>query len=209
MVMENYPAGLNKSLSGEKPEFAVKALRHHPLKGSLYVLGFGVFWTLFTMIFVFAFLIPILTGEDVDVTVNGEEVSTAGGFSAEVIAPAAAIILFVIIGLAVSAGGIYMMLAEGGWFVGTSKRLVMFRKDMVRSIDWEQFNGDIIVKGDDAKADITLKMRTGTVHRQKDGRELYTPDTVNMCGIRGVSGVEEVCRKRIKENDPTPVDVSS
>ena len=32
----------------------------------------------------------------------------------------------------------------------------------------------------------------------------YVPDIIFISGIPGVYDIEQICRKRIKENDPTP-----
>jgi hypothetical protein len=34
---------------------------------------------------------------------------------------------------------------KGGYFVGTQVRLIHYQKGIIRSIDWEQFSGDIEV----------------------------------------------------------------
>ena len=39
----------------------------------------------------------------------------------------------------------------------------------------------------------------------KNGPDRYVPDTLYITGIPHVFEIEQVCRKRIKENDPTPV----
>jgi hypothetical protein len=101
-------------------------------------------------------------------------------------------------------GGIYLMFKKGGYFVGTPTRFISFQKGKYRSVDWEQFSGDIQVTGDDQKGHITLGMRTGKMVSSKNGPDRYVPDELYISGIPDVFEIEQICRKRIKENDPTP-----
>jgi hypothetical protein len=89
--------------------------------------------------------------------------------------------------------------------VGTPNRLISYQSGNIRSIDWEQFTGDIEISGDDLKGSIILQMRSGRMVSQKSGSERYVPDTIFITGIPDVFTVERLCRERIKENDPTPV----
>jgi hypothetical protein len=47
-------------------------------------------------------------------------------------------------------------------------------------------------------------MRTGRMVSRKNGPARYVPDIIYISGILNVFEVEKICRKRIKENDPTP-----
>lgn len=100
--------------------------------------------------------------------------------------------------------GIYMMRKKGGYFVGTQTRLIHYRKGTIRSIDWEQFSGDIEVSGNDEKGNISLQMRSGKMVSRNKGSSKYVPNVVYMTRIPNPFEVERICRKRIKENDPTP-----
>jgi hypothetical protein len=39
---------------------------------------------------------------------------------------------------------------------------------------------------------------------RKNGPDEYVPDVIYMLEIPNVFEVEQICRRRIKENDPTP-----
>jgi hypothetical protein len=97
-----------------------------------------------------------------------------------------------------------MLFRKGGYFVGTQTRLISLQKGKYRSVDWEQFSGDIEVTGNDQKGNIKLGLRTGKMVSSKNGPERYVPDELYISGIPNVFEIEQVCRKRIKENDPTP-----
>jgi len=100
--------------------------------------------------------------------------------------------------------GLYSLFSKGVYFIGTPTRLVHCHRDTIRSIDWEQFSGDIEVSGNEQKGNITLGMRTGKMVSQKNGPDRYVPDKIYISGVQNIYEIEQICRKRIKENDPTP-----
>jgi len=199
------PASLRTVLGSERKEFAVKASKAQPSKMSCFLIFFGTIWLAFTSIFVFAFLGPLFVGEEVEFTADGVPVVAGPGNLGPIIVPALVIGIFVLVGIAVFGYGIYILFKKGGYFVGTPKRLVHFRNGNIRSIDWEQFTGDIEVSGDNQKGNISLQLRTGHMVSQKNSSDRYVPDVVYITGIPDVFEVERICRERIKENDPTPV----
>jgi len=82
--------------------------------------------------------------------------------------------------------------------------MIHYHNGSIRSVDWEQFSGDIEIRGNDQKGNITLGMRTGRMVSRKNGPDQYVPDTLYMSGIQNTLEIEKICRQRIKENDPTP-----
>lgn len=100
--------------------------------------------------------------------------------------------------------GIYSLLKKGGYFIATPLRLITFQNGTVRSIDWEQFSGDIEINGNEFEGNLALQMRTGRMISSKNSGSRYVPDTIYLTGIPNVFEIEQICRKRIKENDPTP-----
>jgi hypothetical protein len=201
---ETLPEVLIRNVSNEAKDFVVKAARNQPLKSSLFLLLFGTFWLAFTSIFVVAFLGPLFVGKEVHFTSNDVPVVAGPGNLGPVIVPALIIGLFVLVGLGMFGFGLYSMFKKGGYFVGTPTRLISFQNGTLRSIDWEQFSGDVEVSGHEQKGNITLGMRTGRMVSSKNGPERYVPDTIYISGVPDVFEIERMCRKRIKENDPTP-----
>lgn len=199
------PDSLRNVLGNEPRDFTVKASRVQPLKLSLGILAFGIVWFLFSNIFVIVFLGPLFLGQEVHFTVNDEPAVAGPGNLGPIVAPALIISIFVLVGIALITWGIVLLTKKGGWFVGTPTRLVSYQGGDIRSIDWEQFSGDIEINGDDRKGNITLQMRSGRMVSEKNGPDRYVPDTVYIAGIPDVFKVEKLCRERIKENDPTPV----
>lgn len=198
------PQDLSVVIGSESKDFAVKAAHAQPLKKSFFSIFFGIIWLALISSFAFSFLEAIFQGKEVHFTSNG--VPTVAGLEnlGTLVVPTLIIGLFVLIGIGMLGSGLYSLFKKGGYFVGTPARLVIFQKGNVRSIDWEQFSGDIGVNGNSQKGNISLKMRTGKMVRRKKGPYRYVPDVIYISGIPNVFEIEQICRKRIKENDPTP-----
>jgi hypothetical protein len=203
------PPALYSMIGNEKVEFAVKAGRAVPYIKSLPILGFGLVWTAFTSIFVLVFLGPLFMGKEVHFESNGVPVTASPDNLGPAIAPAIIIGVFVLIGLGMMTGGLVMLFKKGGYYVGTPSRLIHYRKGKFRSIDWEQFSGDITVHGTALKGHVALQMRTGRMVKRKYKPARYVPDVIYMSGIPEAFKIEKLCRKRIKENDPTPPSTGS
>lgn len=200
----NPPFDIREILGGETADFMVKANRTIPARKAIYPMGLGLFWLLFTSIFFFAFLGPLFVGKEVHFTSNGQAVVASPSNLGPITVPALIIVVFLIVGLAITGYGIYILFSKGAWFIGTEKRFIMIKKNEIRSIDWEQFTGDIEVKGKPEKASLTLVMRTGRMVSRRRGGDEYIPDTIYMAEIKDAFKIEPLLRKRIKENDPTP-----
>lgn len=204
--MENtiVPQELSLSLGSESSDFSVKAGRAQPMRKSLYTIFFGIVWTAFTSIFVFAFFGPLLRGKEVNFELNGVPTVASVDNLEPLLFPWIIIWIFVLIGLWMLLQGIYSLFKSGGYFVGTPTRLVCFQNNKLTSIDWEQFSGLIEVNGGDQKGDIALQMRTGRMVSRRNWPDRYVPDMIYISSIPNVFEIERICRKRIKENDPTP-----
>jgi hypothetical protein len=198
------PQPLNTAIGTETKDFTVKAGRAQPLKKSMSIILFGTFWTAFTSIFVVAFLGPLFVGKEVEFSSGGVPTVAGPGNLEPILVPALLIGFFMLIGLIMLAIGVYSIFKKGGYFVGTPLRLIQYHKGTIRSIDWEQFSGDIEVRGDARKGDISLQMRTSRMVSRKNAPDRYVPDVIYISQIPAAYEIERICRKRIKENDPTP-----
>ena len=200
------PQRLSSYISSESKDFSVKAGRAQPLKKSFSFIFFGIFWTAFTSIFVIVFLGPLFLGKEVHFELNGVPTVASPDNLEPIIIPAIIIGVFVLVGVGMLSWGIYSISRKGGYFVGTATRLVHFQKGKIRSVDWEQFSGDIevSVSGNTQKGNISLQMRTGRMESRKNGPDSYVPDVIYITEIPNVLEIEQICRSRIKENDPTP-----
>jgi hypothetical protein len=198
------PEGLSSILGSESIDFAIKAGRAQPRKKSFPLILFGIAWTAFTSIFVIAFLGPLFLGKEVHFESNGVPTVASPDNLSPILVPALIIGLFVLVGIGMLSWGIYSMYKKGGYFVGTPLRLVQYQNGNIRSIDWEQFSGDIELSGNNQKGNISLQMRTGRMVSRKNGPDRYVPDVIYIAEIPYVFEIDRMCRKRIKENDPTP-----
>lgn len=205
-MLENIslPQELVNAIGSESIDFAVKAKRSQPAKAAIAFMIFGIVWLAFSSIFVILFLGPVFQGKEVEFLANDVPTVAGPGNLRPLLGPALIIGLFVLIGILMTAGAFFMLFKKGGYFVGTAARLISFKNGNYRSIDWEQFSGDIEVSGNDSKGNITLGMRTGKMVSNKSGPDSYVPDNLYISGIPNVHEIEHICRKRIKENDPTP-----
>jgi hypothetical protein len=191
-------------LGDEKQDFAVEAGSMQPFKKSFAFILFGSFWIAFISIFLVAFFGPLLQGKEVEFESEGKLVVASLDNLQPLLMPAIIIGIFLFIGLVIVAWGLYCIFKKGGHFVATPSRLVHFNGNQVRSIDWEQFSGEIWVTGNAKKGDITLQLRTGHMTSTRNGSKRYVPDLVYLAAVPKPFELEQICRKRIKENDPTP-----
>jgi hypothetical protein len=195
---------LNAAIGSEKKDFAVKAGRALPREKSISKIRFGILFTAVSSIFVFTFLEPLFYGEEVHFVLNGVPTVASPDNLDPILVPAIIILVFMFIGMSMLSWGIYSLLKKGGYYVGTPIRLVHYQNGNIRSIDWEQFSGEIKFNGNADKGNISLQMRTGRMVSRKNGPDEYVPDVIYMLEITNVFEVEQICRRRIKENDPTP-----
>jgi len=198
------PPELESYIGSESKDFAVKAKYATQPKVSLSMIIFGLIWFGFSLILLMLFLGPLFRGQEVQFLTNDVPTVAGPGNLRPILLPASVIGLFVLIGILLVYAGFRMLFRKGGYYVGTPTRLIVFEKKGFRTVDWEQFSGDIAVSGNDQKGNISLGLRTGRMAGSKSGSDRYVPDTLYISGISDVFEVEKICRRRIKENDPTP-----
>ena len=186
------PQNLTMAIGSENRDFAVKAGRLSPVRKSLHSIFFGLAWTGFVIFFISLVFNPEATDPE-----SAENTSTIPFFMYIFLG------IFLLIGLSVLASGIIQIFKKGGIFVGTPQRLIQYRNGRIRSIDWEQFTGDLEVGGNEQKGNIEMRLRSGHMVNRKGGNS-YVPDLIYISGIPDVFEIERICRRRIKENDPTP-----
>lgn len=197
------PEELNISVGSESRDFVVKGTFAQPVAGSVSSMIFGAVWLAFTWFMMSFFIGPgFISGiiQSITSSING----TAGdGFDKGYLFLALFFGIFLSVGLYIFLKGFYTLFRRGGYFVGTPTRLINYRNGRMRSTDWEQFTGNIRVRGNNTKGSITLEMRTGRTVSGKGGSR-YVPDITYIAGIPDVYEIEKICQRRIKENDPTP-----
>ena len=190
------------SIGSETKEFAIFSRHKQPISRSFGRIFFGLFWLGFISIFVVLMVGPLFTGGEITMEVNGVPQTASWGNLKPMLFPLIFLAVFVGVGFFLLIPGIVSLFRKGGYFAGTPTRLVWYKKGNLKSMDWEQFTGVITVRGNNQRGNITLEMRTGNMVSGKGGSR-YVPDVVFMLGIPGAYDIEQICRKRIKENDPT------
>jgi ABC-type multidrug transport system fused ATPase/permease subunit len=200
------PMELQSVIGSEKVDFTVLAKRNQPLKKSIGLMIFGMVWTAFTSIFVIAFLGPLFIGKETHFTVNG--VPTTGSWDnfQPMLVPTLIIGVFVLVGIGMLGWGIYATFQKGGYFVGTAHKLIHYYKGNIRTYDWEQFSGNMEINH--TKGDLAMQLRTGKMVTRKNSSDQFVPDVIYISGANNILEIEKICSKRIKENDPTPVNTS-
>jgi len=195
----NLPEELLINVGADTREFAFRSKRQRPAGRSAGKIIFSIVWLAFISVFVYFMLGPVFAGGSTETIINGKNTT----ISADNLKPALPLIaflgIFVAIGLGLFISGIYSIFQKGGWFVGTPTRLIRYKKGVMNSFDWSQFNGNIEVRGTNTRGNITLEMRTGSMKRSKGG-SYYVPDIVYFIGIPDAYEIEKIVRKRIEEN---------
>ena len=194
------PQELESVIDKERIDFSVLSKRKKPLKESMGLIFFGIVWTAFTSIFVVAFLGPSIK----EGTFSVRDILTDGNLEdpQSMLVPFLIIAVFLLVGIGILLGGFYSFFQKGGYFVGTADRLLRYHKGKIFAFDWEQFSGNMVINY--KRGDITLQLRTGRMVNSKNSSAQYVPDVVHILGVTNVLDIEKICRKRIKENDPTP-----
>lgn len=216
------PQDLVNVIGSEAVDFVVKAGRCEPVKKSRSVIFFGIVWTGLASVFAYFFLLPLILGEEVHFKVNKSPVVAGPENLGPAIIPSLIIILFLIIGIAFLVRGVYRIFKKGGLFVSTATRLIHFQNGSIRSINWEDISEHIEVSGDNQKGDINLRLRITMkdfidnikkkgpplqfkrqlIKESSNEQEDDSLEIIYISGIPNVFNVEEVCRRRIKENAP-------
>ena len=133
--LTSLPADLKSVIGTEQIDFSIIAKRKQPLKNSWGLIAFGTIWSAFISIFVFTFLGPLFKGEEVHFKVNDEPTTGSLDNFEPLLVPTLFIGLFVVVGIAILFSGIYSFFQKGGNYVGTSTRLIHYRKGTIKTYD--------------------------------------------------------------------------
>jgi hypothetical protein len=199
------PEAVKSVVGNEETEFVVRSRRANSPKKAISFIAFGTFWLLITSFIAAGVLVPLFSGSEVHVTINDEPAVGSLDNITPILFPVIMSTGFVLIGVFIVGLGLSTLLKKGGYFVGTPTRLIRYRKGNIKSLDWESFTGSIDLSGNNQKGNLKLELRTGKMVSRKNGPDRYVPDDIYISGVPNVFDIEKICRKRIKENDPTPV----
>lgn len=207
MNFTEIPTDLKILTANEKIDFCIKANNDYPKSKSFGNIIAGIFLLAFMSIFVYAFLGPLFSGNEVEFKTNGELTVASIDNWETLVVPSVVIGIFVIAGFGVLISGVYSLFQKGGYFVGTETRLIKSLNNKITITDWEQFSGNIELKNENNRGDIEFQLRTGKLQSRKNEADKFVPDIIYISGVNDVLEIERLCRIRIKENDPTPVHV--
>ena len=196
------PEELNISLGSESRDFAVRGHRARPVGSSMPQIIFGIAW-LGLMTFFLSFFFDSFSQGGIKQIISTINDANEGNSQNSGIFVVILFGVFVLIGIYMLLAGVFSLMKRGGYFVGTPTRLIRFNRGKMMWDNWDQFNGNIEVSGNNNRGTITLEMRTG--HKAFGKSNSYIPYIVYIHGVPGVYEIEQICRKRIKEHDPTPV----
>lgn len=196
------PEELNIFLGSESREFAVYGRRAGPVRSSVSQLIFGIVWLGFIIIFL-SFFFDSFSQGGIKQIISNMKNADEGNSQESGIFVVILFSVFILVGLYMILAGVFSLLKTGGYFVGTPTRLVRFNRGKMMWDSWDQFNGNIEVRGNNKRGTIILESRTGYKSAGMSNR--YVPNIVYISGVPDVYEIEQICRKRIKEHDPTPV----
>ncbi len=207
MSFYTIPQALKSVLDNESIDFSIKSKRNHPKNSAMAMLAFSLFWNAFVSIFIVAFIVPLFTEGEVHFLTNDvPTVATLENWK-PMLVPCLIIGVFVLVGLLMLGYGLVMMFQSGAYFVGTPTRFIKYRKGTVTVTDWEQFSGNIKLTNKNLEGSLSLELRTGKIRSRDKGADRFVPDIIHIASVENVFKIEKLCRKRIKENDPTPAKV--
>lgn len=219
------PAELTAEIGAEFKDFVVASRFANPPLQFLSTIGFSIIWLSFSSAIAYSFFSPIFHGEIMHMKDNGIPVEASIDNFWPLLLPAGFFGLFLLIGVWLLTYSLYKIVQPGGYFVGTPTRLINFRRNKIRSIDWSQFAGDVLITGTTSKGNVYLNKLAGRMPSQQDEFERqmlakqhlfglsvnprvtlsnrYVTEVICMLGISNPHEVGKICRQRIKENAPT------
>jgi len=198
------PEEVNKLLREGPYDFVVKADRFFPLSKSLSFAAIGVFLLIISGII---FLENINSEFDKPLIPPAMNIST---FSLiDYFMPLLIIVIFVSVGLITISYGLYLLFSKGAWFIGTRRGLIIYRKNKIETVDWEQFSGIVGVSGTSENGSITLSMKIRRMEGWMRGLDVsYFPDATRIIGIKNASQISEFIKKRIDEGNPIKLNIT-
>ncbi len=191
------PIELHKSIGDEEIDFIVFAKRRLPRTFSYRIVLFGIIWLVFssfiTLIVVSTLLIESTNVQPIDklgsLTLSGLISLGTPGFI---------VMLFLLVGIAIVAGGVLLLFKKGGYFVGTENKIIRYLNGHTRYYNWDQFTGNVELNF--KKKNISLEMRKGSIISIDDLKNVLIRNYLHLSGIENAKEIDNKCRKRINES---------
>ncbi len=190
------PKELLSVIGDESIDFAVKSKRSQRPLDYIWIFIISVAWTGMLSLAALSMLIPLFRGEQLVFSSLGGTSKASLDNLQPLLIPSLGIGLFLMIGLVPMIWIIYIVLQEGGYFVGTKTRLLHLHKDRLRSYTWQRFSGEYSVnsKRDTLLLFLRYSGMRGTNYIRWDSQ----PDVIYISGTDQASQIEKLCRLRIR-----------
>jgi len=207
MSFTQIPHSLKQVIGEEPADFIIKAKWNHPRHKVKSLIITTLFWNTLVGIFLYIVYAPLLLNGEVSFTSNDEPVTASWNNLKPLLMPTLILGVFFLVGIILLIWTIVSHFQKGGYFAATPTRLIKYRKGKLTITDWEQFTGNTrIIINNRGLGTLEFLLRTGKMNSQND-RKQFVPDKIEIAGIPTVLQIENICRKRIKENDPTPTNI--
>lgn len=186
LTLNDVPPRLRMAVGDDTIDFICYSKREQSHGVSINQISFGIAGLLFCSLLLF-----LLYNTYVDNGVSNWEVYTTDTDNERI----GLIVLLVILlaFLYATVRGILSAAKEGGSFIGTSKRLIRFRKNTVNYFDWEQFTG---------RVDVNVVSRYVMLERQQkeEVNDILVHKKLFLTGLEQPTEVGAFCQQRINEN---------
>ncbi len=190
------PEEVGKLLRQEPYDFVVKAGKAFPASKSFIFFAVGILSLLFN------FTVSSTASSVINMISAPEMFNDFNPFTLSVT-------LFVSVSLGFLVYGLYLFFAEGAWYIGAPKGLVIYRKNEIKTVNWGDFTGTVSVTGTAENGSITLLMRTGQMVGRDYGfyNKNYVSDMIYIIGIKNAFQISEFIKKRIGEGNPIKLNI--
>lgn len=177
MEATELPQDLYEAIGAENKDFAFKAGSSRPFRKSLPGIISGLLWIgFFSLLFFGIFNLDI------------KGMLESGAAENQTINPALYFLgfcgIFYLIGLIILVSAIIPVIRRGGYFIGTPARLIHYRNGKLRLIGWDQFTGDMQVRGKEQGGNISLYIENRYLEETKRRFSLYPGYDLYDCNPR-------------------------
>ncbi|MDD3877322.1 MAG: hypothetical protein PHT69_11910 [Bacteroidales bacterium] len=202
----NLPSDLISVIGNENIDFSVFAKRSEPIGKSIRLILFALLWSTIPVFGSIAFFGPLFKGEIVHFKSNGIARTASLDNFEPLIIPSLAIGFFLVMGFGMLTWGLLSFFKKGGYFVGTDSRLINYNRGNIKYYNWEQFTGNIELNV--KKGNISLELKKKEMLNRAIRLNKFTPEYIHISGVDEILEIENICRKRIKENSESPADIN-
>ncbi len=215
MIDQELPPKIKEIVGSEKIYFAVRSENKTLARLKILFMIFPFIWTIILLIVIITESFSSSVPDGTDAIINNGIISYAKEYIADNLF---LIMLFLTAGLFMEYKAIKLIFGTGELFVATDSRLIRYINNKIISYNWKEFKEDIKIKTywtkDGTQAgDISLKLKN--YHPQDMPKiringmdDINTIKNIRIYGVQNPHNIENIIRKRIKENtqDNTNVD---